>query len=70
MPRTRKLIERNEIGQLCAPSGDIRFAVESAVKDILNKFPEVDANDIFLIIIRASSHICAMEMIKDAAKED
>lgn len=65
MPRTRKLIERNDRGQFCAPVGDIKRAVECSVQEILDKFPEVDSNDIFLIIVRSASHICAMEQLRD-----
>ena len=63
--RTRKLIERNENGQLGAPAKEIKEEAARMTEELLKKFPEVDANDIFLIIVRSASHICAMEQLRD-----
>lgn len=70
--RTRKLIERNENGQLGAPAKEIKEEATRMTEELLKKFPEVDANDIFMIIVRASSHACTMAALRDVGskKED
>ena len=67
--RTRKLIERTEDGQLGAPAKEIKEAAARMTEEILNKFPEVDTNDIFTIIVRASSHACAMAALRDVGSK-
>lgn len=68
--RTRRLIERTEDGKLCAPAKEITDEATRMTEELLKKFPEVDANDIFLIIVRAASHACSMEMLRDVGSKN
>ena len=60
----RKNLERNEHGQLCGMT-PISKAAEEMATEYFKQFPEVDFQDLLVILIKSASFASSMLMLKE-----
>ena len=60
----RKNLERNEHGQLCGMT-PISKVAEKMATEYFKQFPEVDLQDLLVILIKSASFASSMLMLKE-----
>ena len=64
----RKQLQRNNLKFAGDKAKEINDYVEKMMTELVDKFDDVDANDLYLITIRVGGHVCTMANLRDTAE--
>lgn len=64
----RKQLQRNNLKFAGDKAEEINDYVEKMMTELVDKFADVDANDLYLITVRVGGYVCTMANLKDTAE--